>query len=615
VLASIRWRSGLDDDLGAVRAHAEEIDARRAELEAAQARLAGDLRQASERLEDALAGCDARLRTLESRLSNLEGRQGETDGAVAQAIGRVDEIAGRSEAETNRLDMAIRELAQVAKPGLVWGEIAFRSAWSSLAPLAEAPTISIVLPTRNRSAVLRRAIDSVLAQSYPRWQLLVIDDASTDDTASVVGSIHDDRVVLVRGDGAGAGKARNEGLRAASGSIVAFLDDDNLMAPGWLRAVVAAFQDRPELSAVYGAQLRDTERTAPDGPGLLFVTPFDWKRLLQSNFVDLGVVAHRAGLADLWFDEALPRLIDWDYIVKLAGRFGLEPLPVVASLYTTDAPGRISHRGDYEHEAAKLRERFREAFRPAAASTAPAGDPPGPQEAPGLEARGSSKAWMTAGDADLLQEILARLAARFGGELRVLEWGAGLSTLHYPAWLAANGVRVSWLAIEHDRDLFGASLAGPLRAQGATVVQAEALPGDATAILPGRFTGVTAVVFDKGPINPFDANPTRYAERAKDLDDYVGLPARLGVRVHVAIVDGRKRRRCLVEAASLLEPGGVALLHDAQRPYYHPAFAAYRSGRRIGDELWIGGLDGTDFSDLVPGEALAAPGIAYVPGT
>jgi hypothetical protein len=78
---------------------------------------------------------------------------------------------------------------------------------------------------------------------------------------------------------------------------------------------------------------------------------------------------------------------------------------------------------------------------------------------------------------------------------------------------------------------------------------------------------------------------------------------------------GRKRRRCLLEAASLLEPGGVALLHDAQHPYYHPAFAAYRSGRRIGDELWIGALDDRDFSDLVPVESLDAPGIAYLPGT
>ena len=122
-------------------------------------------------------------------------------------------------------------------------------------------------------------------------------------------------------------------------------------------------------------------------------------------------------------------------------------------------------------------------------------------------------------------------------------------------------------------------------------------------------------MFDKGRINPFDSNPMRYSERAKDLDDYVALPASLGLRFHSVIVDRWKRRRCLLEAASLLEDGGVALLHDAQRPYYHPGFVAYRASRRIGDELWIGAQDDTDFAEVVPEAALASPGFDYRPGS
>jgi hypothetical protein len=115
--------------------------------------------------------------------------------------------------------------------------------------------------------------------------------------------------------------------------------------------------------------------------------------------------------------------------------------------------------------------------------------------------------------------------------------------------------------------------------------------------------GVTAVVFDEGRIESIEGSAPA-ADRLRDLDDYVALPGTLGRRFHAVLVDGRKRRRCLWEAATLLDDDGVALLHDAQRPYYHCAFAAFRSGHRIGDELWIGAQAVTDFADFVPREAL-----------
>jgi hypothetical protein len=187
------------------------------------------------------------------------------------------------------------------------------------------------------------------------------------------------------------------------------------------------------------------------------------------------------------------------------------------------------------------------------------------------------------------------------GGLNALEWGSGLSTLHYPEWLARRGVRVSWITLEHDRAFFRRYVEPALRERGAQIVWSEEL-GDAGPTL-GERAGVTAVVFDKGSINPIEGE-SPVADRVKDLDDYVALPATFGRRFHAVLVDGRKRRRCLGEAATLLEDGGIALLHDALRPYYHCAFAAFRSGRLIGDELWIGAQVETDFAGLVPREAL-----------
>jgi hypothetical protein len=175
-------------------------------------------------------------------------------------------------------------------------------------------------------------------------------------------------------------------------------------------------------------------------------------------------------------------------------------------------------------------------------------------------------------------------------------------------------VQLAWITIEHDRDLFRQTLEPELRRRQAKIFWSEELLASPELGLPPT-PGVTAFVFDEGQIAPFDTNPDRYADRLKNLDDYVNLPASLGLRFHAVIVDGRKRRRCLLEAASLLEPGGVALLHDAQRPYYHSAFESFRSGRRIGDELWIGAQHETDFGDVVPQPALASRGFEYVPGT
>ena len=230
---------------------------------------------------------------------------------------------------------------------------------------------------------------------------------------------------------------------------------------------------------------------------------------------------------------------------------------------------------------------------------------------PLFETRGTTKALTTPADADLIELILRRLAGRFEDHLRVFEWGSGLSTLHYPHWLADQGVRVLWIAVEHDRGWFRKALEPELRARGATIVASEGLEG-ARPRLRADATGVVVVTFDKGP-DPRDPTPEWYVDPTLELDDYVALPSALGLRYHAALVDGRKRRRCLLEAAGMLERDGVALLHDAERPYYQSAFSAFRSGRRIGDELWIGTQTDTDFSDLVPAQALSSPGFAHDP--
>jgi glycosyltransferase involved in cell wall biosynthesis len=103
--------------------------------------------------------------------------------------------------------------------------------------------VSVVLTTYNRSKLLSRAIDSVLAGNYANFELIVVDDASTDDTRQVVSQVRDSRVSYVRmPQNGGVLRARNRGFDMTSGDYVTMLDDDDELLPDALRAVVAEFE-------------------------------------------------------------------------------------------------------------------------------------------------------------------------------------------------------------------------------------------------------------------------------------------------------------------------------------------------------------------------------------
>ncbi len=179
------------------------------------------------------------------------------------------------------------------------------------------PSVSIVLSTWNRSAMLARAIDSVLAQSRQDWELIVVDDGSEDDTPALLAAYgRDPRILALRQDHAGPGAARNAALARARGPIIAYIDSDNEWRPDYLETMLPVFEERSTVQSAYCA----IRRLGLDGSSLVHLTPFDAALLEERNFIDLNVFCHRRELFQKLggFDPALPRLNDWDLVRRYA---------------------------------------------------------------------------------------------------------------------------------------------------------------------------------------------------------------------------------------------------------------------------------------------------------
>jgi glycosyltransferase involved in cell wall biosynthesis len=115
------------------------------------------------------------------------------------------------------------------------------------------PLVTVIIPTFNRASIVGRAIRSVLAQTHQDWELLVVDDASTDHTERVVRSFPDRRIKYLRHDrNRRVSAARNTGIRSAQGDYVSFLDDDDEWLPEKLAKELEVFRDSdPDVGLVY----------------------------------------------------------------------------------------------------------------------------------------------------------------------------------------------------------------------------------------------------------------------------------------------------------------------------------------------------------------------------
>ena len=113
------------------------------------------------------------------------------------------------------------------------------------------PTVSVIIPTYNRSSLVTEAVGSVLQQTHTDVEVIVVDDGSTDDTRSTIEQISDERVKYYYKDNGGRCTARNYGLIKAQGDYITFLDHDDLWPPEFLQIFIDRFDKNPDYDAVY----------------------------------------------------------------------------------------------------------------------------------------------------------------------------------------------------------------------------------------------------------------------------------------------------------------------------------------------------------------------------
>ena len=222
------------------------------------------------------------------------------------------------------------------------------------------PVVTVVMPTWNRGRVLGAAIRSVQAQTFADWELIVLDDGSTDETAGIVTAFRDDaRIRHVSQTHAGQCRARNHALTLARGALIAYLDSDNVWYPGYLAAAVAVFAAKPAVDCLYGAMVTDAHWA---GEHILF-RPFDRERLIENNYIGMSTFMHRRALVERYgaFDEELATLEDWDLILRYTAHAPAYRLPALAVRYRVVDATRVTVTTRQESAAARIRAKWRQA--------------------------------------------------------------------------------------------------------------------------------------------------------------------------------------------------------------------------------------------------------------
>lgn len=230
------------------------------------------------------------------------------------------------------------------------------------------PAVSVICTAKNAALTIEHTLQSILAQDFSDWEMIIVDDGSTDNTVSIVCAFaqSDPRIRLVATAGVGRGRALNRALAEAQADLVANIDADDEAHPQLLRCLLKAINQHPEFAIMSTEWIRIQGATRPDWPDIDVDPPLavaDVTRVVAfyNPIVHSSVMMRKAAIMGLGgYDEDRHCVFDWDVWVRCAAaglRLGRIRLPLVAQRIHPDQTYLHSSRLRYLMTGAAVQRR------------------------------------------------------------------------------------------------------------------------------------------------------------------------------------------------------------------------------------------------------------------
>jgi len=228
------------------------------------------------------------------------------------------------------------------------------------------PKVSVVIPTYNYGHFLGEAIQSVLDQTFADFELIIVDDGSTDNTKEVVSSFQDKRVKYIYQKNRGLAASRNTGIKASCGEYIAFLDSDDKWLPENLEVMVNRLDSRPDIAlvcsdvnvyddatgAILGRHWHNRRSDSWVNPKKAARQALQYLLKRGCFITPIAMVVRRTVFAEVGhYDESVRTHEDWDMIVRIVMRFPIETIDVPLALNRKHGISLQSNREQMYREA------------------------------------------------------------------------------------------------------------------------------------------------------------------------------------------------------------------------------------------------------------------------
>jgi GT2 family glycosyltransferase len=215
------------------------------------------------------------------------------------------------------------------------------------------PTISVVVPAYNAESTILKTITSVQQQTFADFELIIINDGSTDGTLELLSTLEDSRLKIFSYENGGLSVARNRGISQATGEFIAFLDADDLWTPDKLELQLAALKQHPEAGVAYSwTHFMDEQGESFHADQPIFFEGNVYPQLLVNNFLASGsnpLIRKQAIDFAGEFDPSVSGAADWDYWLRLSAHWHFVVVPKPQIFYRQSSSS-MSSRVEFMEE-------------------------------------------------------------------------------------------------------------------------------------------------------------------------------------------------------------------------------------------------------------------------